>query len=146
MKRMNILTRKIVGLTILISITVFRSFILSQYVDGIMNIWHNIVLVLTLIPIDGFIAAMYGWWSQEKHLSFAIGFLPSTISLIIPIVRIISDVQGFFRTILIYGWFAIGMGLMGYGLAEWKDNGKRFFLGGITLWVVTLMLMIGSGS
>lgn len=143
MTRMRINIKRIVGLAILISMTALRSLVWSQYVEGTFNVWHNIIGILTLIPIDGIIAGVYGLWSRDKYTAFTIGFLPSTLSLIAPILRNIRDVQGLFRTFFAYGGFAVGMGLMGFGLAERKE--KSFFFLGIALWVLTLLMMMGSG-
>jgi len=130
----------------------FRFIAWYHYVGDIVNIWHWILGVLTLLPLDGMIAGVYGFWSREKHIAFTVGFLPSTISLIVTVIPIIQNITYFstpyvtyihflvfFRAFYLFGGCAVGMGLMGFGLAKWKESGKSISFWGFILWLFTLM-------
>ena len=52
------------------------------------------------------------------------------------------DMFGIFRDFFYFVGVAVGMGLMGFGSAKWKENGKSIAFLGIIIWLFTLMSMI----
>ena len=142
---MSISDKRRAGLSLLISMVAFRSIVAYQHVFDIYNVWYDIYVYLLILPIDGIIAGAYGLWSRDKRLAFSIGFLPPLISLCIYILKQkISDPM-FHRGIVISGGSAVSMGLMGYGLAGWKEKGKLYFFIGILWFVLFFMMLIGEG-
>lgn len=136
--------KRFVGLALIASMTTFRSIVWHNYSLGTINVWQWALTYLTLLPIDGIISGLYGVWSRDRLAAFTIGTLPSIISLIFPITQIHTSWQALSRSIFFYGGLAIGMGLMGLGLAEWKVDRKRFGLG-VAIWFSTLILGITTG-
>lgn len=151
---MIISNKRRAGLALIMVIMAFRSIVLYNYVGGVINVWNSISAFLTILPIDGIIAGVYGRWSREKRIAFTIGVLPTTLTLIVSIESIMKsnyfdnpygtyyDMYGIFHDFFYFGGVAVGMGLMGFGSAKWKENGKSIAFVGIIIWLFTLMSMI----
>lgn len=151
---MIISNKRRAGLALIMVIMAFRSIVLYHYVGGVINVWNSIAAFLTILPLDGIIAGVYGLWSREKRIAFTIGVLPTILTFIVNIESIIKrnyfdnpygtyyDVSGIFRNFFYFGGVAVGMGLMGFGSAKWKENGKNIAFLGIIIWLFTLMSTI----
>lgn len=146
MSKISRVHRILVGVAPLVLMAIIRSFVWYKYVIGMIN-WHvdwyieRIVILLLLLPVDGIISELYGFWSRERLMSFLIGFLPSTISLIV-LIYLGGDGRGVF----IHGGLAFGMGLMGFGGAEYKVDRKPLWLvAGFLIWLLILLTAIGTG-
>ncbi len=143
MSTLSRFTRVIVGLVPLVVSASARSWVWYNYVPGIIDVWHMALLPLHLIPIDGGVAAVYGFWSGEKLMAFLVGFLPSTASSIVAVIRFPSNAGGVTFNLLL----GLGLGVMGFGGVKCKATGRRMWLvAGFVLWFFTLLTGLLSGS
>lgn len=130
-----------VGAVLLMSLATIRSFVWYNYVPGIINIWHWTLTYLIILPTDGLVAELYGFWSEKKSIAFLIGFLPSVVAMIVASIRLVS-LSSFF----IYLLLGLGMGTMGFGGAEYKAERKPAWLfAGFIVWLLILLMAIWSG-
>ena len=143
MSKRSRFTRVIAGLAPLVVSASIRSWVWYNYVPGIIDVWHMALLPLLLLPIDGGVAAVYGFWSGEKLLAVLVGFLPSTVSSLVAVIRFSSNVGGVWFSLLL----GLGMGVMGFGGSKCKATGSPLWLvAGCVLWVLTLLTGLLSGS
>jgi len=143
MSTLSRFTRVIVGWASLVVSASIRSWVWYNYVPGIIDVWHMALLPLLLLPLDGGVAAVYGFWSGETLMAFLVGFLPSTVSSIVAVIRFPSNAGGVSFSLLL----GLGLGVMGFGGAKCKATGRRLWLvAGFVLWFLTLLTGLLSGS
>lgn len=133
--------RLFVGVALLALMVIIRSFVWYKYVPGVIDVWHWTLTYIILLPTDGAISVLYGFWSGEKLMAFLVGFLPSVAAMIVATMRLGSP-SGIFIHLLL----GVGMGIMGFGGAEYKaDRKPLWFVAGFLIWLLILLMAIGAG-
>ena len=133
--------KRIVGLIVLASLAIIRSFVYYNYVPGVVDVWHWAVAYLVLLPVDGSVSEVYGLWSREKLLAFLVGFLPSLVALVVPVLRFGGN-----PGVAQYMVLGLGMGLMGFGGAKYGlSRGWMWLVIGFLVWLFFLYILFFMG-
>ncbi len=105
------------------------------------------MLYLNLIPIDGVLAVLYGFWSGEKKMAFLVGFLPSVVGIFVIASRLAKLVRPGDAVIamLVYLLLGSAMGIIGYIGAWYKSNRRErvwLFIGFIAWFIIVITVLL----
>ncbi|MCJ7635581.1 hypothetical protein MUP77_24725 [Candidatus Bathyarchaeota archaeon] len=129
------------GLIILGSLLTSHFLVYSNYSPGTVNRWHWMAGVLALVPIDGIIAFSYGLLSENLVVSFLIGFLPSTLTILLAAKK-----HNLHHRISYYVFLGIAMGAMGVGGAQYVLSASLLLLiVAVIAWILILFLALRTG-
>lgn len=141
MLRKSLSNRLLVRMALIAIMAFIRSFIWFKYEPRVYDVWNVALTYIILLPTDGVVSEIYGFWSGEKLIAFLIGFLPSIAAILVATIRLGSP-----SAIFIYLLLGLGMGIMGFGGAQYKAERKPLWLvAGFLMWLLILLMAIGSG-
>lgn len=142
MLRKTLSNRLLVGMAIIAIMVFIRSLVVYKYVPVVYDIWNLALLYLNLLPIDGAVAEFYGFWSGEKQMAFLVGFLPSIVALLVASIKF-----GWFLGSMTYLFVGLGMGIMGFGGAKYREDRRwGWLVAGLFVWLlIILSVFFGSG-